>query len=235
MTPDLLRLRENQAALMAVLERLELQLVDDPAWGEPSDTSYLSPADRANPDIAANVAAMAATNKLVAWFGRDQEGFVGLWRGAGGEQPLDASPVVRLDTEGQYTIVAATIPDYVAVSLPEDEFASTRDALTRVGFRVSNNVDAIWDSLDGFDDPNAYRNQLYEKEREDRGLARFEEAEPEPEPVAAPPPPAPEPKKTVKKPAPAPAKKAAAKKPAPKPAPKAKAKAKPAAKKKQKK
>jgi hypothetical protein len=235
MTPDLLRLRENQAALMAVLERLELELVDDPAWGEPSDTSYLSPADRANPDIAANVAAMAATNKLVAWFGRDQEGFVGLWRGADGAQPLDASPVVRLDTEGQYTIVAATIPDYVAVSLPEDEFASTRDALTRVGFRVSNNVDAIWDSLDGFDDPNAYRNQLYEKEREDRGLARFEEAEPEPEPVAAPPPPAPAPKKAEKKPAPAPAKKAAAKKPAPKPAPKAKAKAKPVAKKKKKK
>jgi len=134
MTPDLLRLRENQGALMPVLERLELELVDDPAWGEPSDTSYLSPAERANPDIAANVAAMAATNKLVAWFGRDQEGFVGLWRGTDGAHPLDASPVVRLDTEGQYAIVAATIPDYVAVSVPEDEFASTRDALMRAGF-----------------------------------------------------------------------------------------------------
>ena len=248
MTPDLLRLRENQAVLMPVLERLELELVDDPAWSEPSDTSYLSEADRKNPDIAANVAAMSATNRLVAWFGKDNAGFVGLWRGAEGTQPLDASPVVRLDSEGQYSIIAASIPDYVAVSMPEDEFQSTRDALTRLGFRVSMNVDAIWDSLDGFDDPNEVRNDIYQRERAERGLGSGpdpdeledeEEPEPLPPPVAerddAPEtldededvplePPPPIAKKTAPASAPAAAKKAApppasAKKKAPAPAP----------------
>ena len=81
MTPDIVKLRESIPTLESIIERLELELVDDPSWGEPSDTSYLSDADRQNPDIAANVDAMAATNKLIAWFGRDAEGYLGLWRG----------------------------------------------------------------------------------------------------------------------------------------------------------
>jgi len=177
MTPDLYRLREKQAELSSIFERLELELVDDPSWAEPSDTSYLNATDRANPDIMSNVAAMTATNQLVSWFGRDMEGFVGLWRGAE-ERALPQAPVVRLDTEGQYSIVAASIPDYLAISMPEDEFARTRETLARSGFQVSTNPDAIWGSLDGFDDPNAYRNELYEQERVQRGLPRSD-AEPD--------------------------------------------------------
>ncbi len=80
MTPDIERLR-TLSPLPAPLDRLGLQLVNDPAWAEPSDTSYLRPEELANPDIAANVQAMAATNALISWFGRDEEGFLGLWRG----------------------------------------------------------------------------------------------------------------------------------------------------------
>jgi hypothetical protein len=164
MTPDLLRLRQS-SNLGPIIERLELELVDDPSWGEPSDTSYLTPKDRANPDITANVDAMLATNKLIAWFGRDNEGFVGIWRGPE-DRALAESPVVRLDTEGQYSIVAATIPDYIAISVPEDEFQSVRAALVGAGFQVGNNPDAIWGALDSFDDdPNAYRNELYEQNK----------------------------------------------------------------------
>ena len=227
MTPDLQRLRDKQSELASILERLELELVDDPAWGEPSDTSYLSAADRANPDIMANVAAMAATNKLVSWFGRDMEGFVGLWRGAD-DRPLVQAPVLRLDTEGQYSIVAATIPDYIAISVPEDEFAAAREALARAGFQVSMNADAIWGALDGFDDPNEHRNDLYEREREERGLAHFEEELEEPAPVPVP---VPVPEKAVavqavpaKKQAAAPKKPGANKQAAAKPAKKAAAK-----------
>src|SRR6266545_3257150 len=107
MTPDIVKLRDSLTTLGPIIDRLELELVDDPAWGEPSDTSYLTDADRDNPDIAANLAAMSETNKLIAWFGRDAEGYLGLWRGPDG-RPLDEAPVVRLDTEGQYSIVAAT-------------------------------------------------------------------------------------------------------------------------------
>ena len=187
MTPELTRLRESLPALGPIIERLELELVDDPSWGEPSDTSYLSESERENPDIAANVDAMAETNKLIAWFGRDAEGFLGLWRGPS-NRDLAASPVVRLDTEGQYSIVAATIADYLAIAMPEDEFASTRETLTNAGFAVGFNPDAIWGALDGIpDDPNSYRNELYEQNRVSRGLARsdVDEEEAEEEEVGA--------------------------------------------------
>jgi hypothetical protein len=172
MTPDIVKLREELPTLEPIIDRLELQLVDDPSWNEPSDTSYLSDADRQNPDIVANVEAMAETNKLIAWFGRDAEGYLGLWRGPN-NRSLTEAPVVRLDSEGQYSIVAATVPEYLAIAMPEDEFADTRDALTKAGFKVGFNPDAIWGALDAFDDdPNAYRNELYERGRVARGLPR---------------------------------------------------------------
>ena len=140
MTPDLQRLRDSPEDLKTIVDELSLELVDDPAWAEPSDTSYLSDADRANPDIMANVEAMAATNELIAWFGRDHEGYVGLWRGPL-EYPLGQAPVVRLDTEGQYTLVAATVPDYVAMGMFGDGFERRRAALVNAGFDVATSPD----------------------------------------------------------------------------------------------
>jgi hypothetical protein len=81
MTPDVDRLRRSLDQLRDPIERIEFEFVDDPQWAEPSDTSYLTDGARANPDIMANVEAMGAMNKLIAWFGRDFEGYVGLWRG----------------------------------------------------------------------------------------------------------------------------------------------------------
>src|SRR3954453_18586248 len=101
MTPDLVRLHKAVEDLEDIVDELELELVDDPSWAEPSDTSYLTKADLANPDIVANVSAMAVTNKLISWFGKDAEGYVGLWRGPL-NHPLERAPVVRLDSEGQY-------------------------------------------------------------------------------------------------------------------------------------
>jgi hypothetical protein len=51
MTPDINRLRERLNALGDIADDLELEFVDDPSWAEPSDVSYLSDQDRANPDI----------------------------------------------------------------------------------------------------------------------------------------------------------------------------------------
>jgi hypothetical protein len=164
MTPDLLRLREKWSELAAVLERLELELVDDPAQAAPPEGATLTDADRENPEVIAQLAAIEGTNRLITWFGRDREGYVGLWRGVE-DLPLPEAPVVRLDRRGRYSIVAATVPDYLAISTPEDEFAKARDALARAGFQVSMNPDAIWAALDGFEDPNVVRDQA-------AGLAR---------------------------------------------------------------
>jgi hypothetical protein len=165
MTPDLTRLRAARKSLQAVLDNIELELVDDPQWDEPSDTSYLKEKDRKNPDTMANVEAMSATNRLIAWFGKDDIGYVGLWRGES-NRPLTEAPVVRLDTEGQYDIVAATVPDYIAISVSKRDFDATREALVKAGFEVAGDRDAVWAKLEAFhDDPNEFRDALYRKNK----------------------------------------------------------------------
>lgn len=169
MTSDLDLLRKSLDGLRETIERLEFEFVDDPRWSEPSDIGYLNDDDRANPDIMANVEATAATNELIAWFGRDQDGFVGLWRGSTSD-PLERAPVVRLDTEGQYSLVAATVPDYFAVSVDEEAFDDTRTELLAVGFRVAMSRDQIFAAIDDIADPNSYRYDLYNQGRVRRGL-----------------------------------------------------------------
>ena len=169
MTPDLVRLREKFEQLGQLVSALELELVDDPNWAEPSDTSYLNDKDRADPDIMANVEAMAATNQLISWFGRDMEGFLGLWRGSKG-LPLDQAPVVQLDSEGQYSLVAATIPDYLAIAWSEEAFDRARVALMNAGFSVGASPEAIWQAVASSDSPEAYRHRLYNEGRVRRGL-----------------------------------------------------------------
>lgn len=169
MTPDLQRLQQNLVRLFRIVDYLELELVDDPQWPAPSDTSYLNERHRADPDIMANVEAMAATNQRIAWFGHDQEGFLGLWRGEG-EGALERAPVVRLDTEGQYEIIAATIGDFLAVSMSRGEFNSAREELIEVGFTVAASHGDIWKALEGAESPNDYRHVLYNQGRVRRGL-----------------------------------------------------------------
>lgn len=169
MTPDLVRLKEKFGQLGQLVEALELELVDDPSWAQPSDTSYLSEKDRLNPDIMANVEAMAATNRLIAWFGRDMEGYLGLWRGPK-ELPLELAPVVQLDSEGQYSIVASTIPNYLAIAWSEEAFERASLALVKVGFTVAGSPEAIAEATEAYDSPNDYRHRLYNEGRVRRGL-----------------------------------------------------------------
>ncbi len=174
MTPELQRLRQTLSELSELALSLELELVDDPSWAEPSDTSYLSAQERKDPDIMANVDAMTATNGRIAWFGRDMEGFLGLWRGSE-DTPLDRAPVVRLDSEAQYDLVAATIADSLVISADADEFDTHRASLVAAGFAVAATPDAIWDALAPFESPNDHRHALYLEARTRRGLAAIED------------------------------------------------------------
>jgi hypothetical protein len=170
MTPDIDRLRNTRDALSDIADGLELELVDDPKWAEPSDVSYLSEQDRANPDIMANVDAMAATNRLIAWFARDSEGFVGLWRGPE-NRPLLEAPIVRLDSEGQYSIVAKSVGDYLAISADGDSFDDNRERLVAAGFTVGASPDAIWAAVATEEAAaNKHRHTLYNEGRVRRGL-----------------------------------------------------------------
>lgn len=173
MTPDIERLRNSLDELEDQVDYLELELVDAPDWAAPSDTSDLTDEDRSNPETMDNVDAMNHTNRLIAWFGRDMEGFVGLWRGPD-NLPLENAPVVRLDTEGQYAIVARTIGDYIAISVDEDDFDDAREALVDAGFDVSESAAAIWASIEDLEDPNEFRGKLYNAGRVRRGLDPIE-------------------------------------------------------------
>jgi hypothetical protein len=170
MTPDIDRLAKTLDALSDIADGIELELVADPYWSEPSDVSYLNDQDRANPDIMANVDAMAATNRLIAWFGRDSQGFVGLWRGPE-NRPLSDAPIVRLDNEGQYSIIAKSVGDYLAISGDHDAFDNTRERLIAAGFAVRESPDAIWASVESEEDAaNKHRHSLYNEGRVKRGL-----------------------------------------------------------------
>lgn len=170
MTPDINLLRDNMDNLKELIDYLDKEFVDNPLWREPSDFSYLNERDLADPDILANVKAMKETNDLISWIGRDFEGYVGLWRGPE-NTTLSQAPIVRLDTEGQYSIVATSIPDYIAVSCDHEEFSNNRKLLISVGFRLSESVDDIWLSVDNiYRSANLYRGGLYNKDRVKRGL-----------------------------------------------------------------
>jgi hypothetical protein len=174
MTPDIDKLKNSLDEIADQVDYLELELVDDPNWAEPSDHSYLSDEERKDPSIMANVEAMNKTNGLISWFARDQEGYVGLWRGPQ-NQACELAPVVRLDTEGEYELVATTIGDYVAASVDEDDFDDAKAALAGAGFAVRDSVEAIWKSLEGLESPNDYRNKLYNQGRVQRGLEPVED------------------------------------------------------------
>ena len=170
MTPDLIRLQQATRVLADLFAGMEFELVNDQAWAEPSDTSYLTEEDRKDHDIMANITAMTQTNQCIAWFGRDANGYLGLWRGANANDLRDA-PVVRLDSEGQYRIVAKTIPDYLAGSVDPDDFQGTKRTLEALGFQVKPSPDDIWESVsDICEAVNAYRHVIYNQERVRRGL-----------------------------------------------------------------
>jgi hypothetical protein len=157
-------LHNNRRQISTVLERCEFVFKDEPNWTSPDDTSYLNARDRADPNIMANVEAMAATNQMIDWFGNDNSGHAGVWRATG--------HVVHLDTEGQYAIVARDVGDYLARAAHSDDFEAARAALIAAGFKVSNDLEAIYTSISGAPDVNAVRNELFKDGRVRRGLPR---------------------------------------------------------------
>jgi hypothetical protein len=84
-----------------------LRLLADGEQPAALDTGYLTAEDLANPDIAANVRAIEETAALIAWVAQDEdEGRAyGYWRGPA-DVALAATPVVRLDSEGRFELLA---------------------------------------------------------------------------------------------------------------------------------
>lgn len=96
--------------------------------------------------------------RQIRWIGEILDGsLIGYWVGEG-NRPVDRSPLVVCDPDGQFELGAMTIAEYLLdCTDPEDpeDFAEVRSELERLGIHVPvRNHDELWDRLEGFDDPN---------------------------------------------------------------------------------
>lgn len=119
-----------------------LRLLADGERPAALDTSYLTPEDLANPDVAANTRAIEETAALITWVAENEDDGVafGYWNGPEGAS-LDAAPVVALDTEGQLellrgsTLSEALVDEYGQWSL--EDYAALVAACRSRGVAIS--------------------------------------------------------------------------------------------------
>lgn len=95
-------------------ERTGITLSWEADWAPWLDTSYLHAEDNADPDIAANVRAMAEVCALIAFVAQEEDDqYFGFWRGPD-KLPIAQCPLVFLDNEGQFEpCVGATFGECV--------------------------------------------------------------------------------------------------------------------------
>jgi hypothetical protein len=153
----LLRFHEELA------ERTEIEPNWTPGWAPWLDTSYLNDGARADPDIAANVRAIADVCGLIAFVATDdEEQYFGYWRGPEHRKVAD-SPLVFFDNEGQFTICASrTLAEAVLSRVYDDErFADLRDWFKAIGIKVGcETVSELTCPQDEYP-PNKLHNELY--------------------------------------------------------------------------
>lgn len=136
------------------------------------DHSYLNDKDRADPDTMANVAAMKSTCEHAAFVARDHDGNVlGYWFGPE-NLGIGAAPILKLDTEGQFSLLAglnlseALLGDRVFEDA--EKFAQLRQEFAKAGIVIGADR---WDQLvypTPPTDPAVFHEQRYEQNRNSR-------------------------------------------------------------------
>jgi hypothetical protein len=96
----------------------------------------------------------------IAFVGKREDGeLVGYWLGPAMQQPID-SPIVELDTEGQFRLKGRNLGEYLlACTFTKDDFVHLRRILTGLGLAVEAKTRSelldTFNTLDGeFGDPN---------------------------------------------------------------------------------
>ena len=163
LTSDLTIILANRDALY---ERTGITLSSDPDWQPWADNSYLTANDLANPDIAANIKAIAAILKLISFVAATEDNeYFGYWHGLTERSAAD-SPIVYFDNEGQFhlcsgqTLIDAILENYVDDA---EDFADWKSWLASIGIEIAyNSVDSMPDS-DVDDDltPDMLHKKLY--------------------------------------------------------------------------
>jgi hypothetical protein len=156
----------------ALAKRTGIELNWEKEWAPWSDTSYLSAADRANPDIMANVRAIADVCELIAFVAAHEDGeYYGYWRGPG-KRPVAESPVVRLDNEGQFNLCAGSTfaEALLEQTFDEEQFGELRDWLRSLGVTVGAETQDDLASPKGKPSPDKMHKDLYYRYCREMGL-----------------------------------------------------------------
>ena len=168
--PDLLVLLQNADALR---QRTGIKFSSAPDWAPWFDTSYLSDAEKRNPDIIASVRAISEVCGLIAFVAELEDSeYMGYWRGPT-KRPVASSPLVILDNEGQFRLCAGTCfaETLLERTYGDEQFGTLKAWLQSLGISIPQN------SIDDFaypqeaTDPNALSMELYERYRKEPTVA----------------------------------------------------------------
>lgn len=141
-----------------------------------TDDSYLTDADRANPDIMANCAAAEQVAEFLKIVAVHEDGLCyGFWMHPQ-QRDDQPPPVIKVDTEGTYwslgglTFSEACLDD---IAFDDDEtFAEVAAELAQLGISVSVSSGEDLTELTADPSPEDVHKEIYYAEREKRGLPR---------------------------------------------------------------
>jgi hypothetical protein len=154
-------------------ERTGIELNSNKDWAPWSDTSYLSAADRANPDIMANVRAIAEVCGLIAFVAASEDDeYIGYWRGPGGRRVTDSPPVL-LDNEGQFSFCSgSTLAEaLLGQTYGAENFGEFQDWLRSIGIAIRAETPEDLAYPDGEASPDELHTELYYRYRKEACLA----------------------------------------------------------------
>ena len=134
--PDDLRILLSDG--FELLDSLGLEVSGDAVWRPWADKSYLTKSDLADPNIAANVQAIDDTFEHIDFVARTEEDIcIGYWRGPQ-KVPLQSSPLVSYDTEGQFRLCGGRFVESLFFVLDDDEaLEQFRRACSQFGIALS--------------------------------------------------------------------------------------------------
>jgi hypothetical protein len=153
-----------------LLELLGVDMQSEASWAPWLDTSYLSGADLADPDIVANVKAVHDVCGWISFVAAYEEGeYYGYWRGPE-SRPVARSPIVLLDNEGQFQLCAGrTLAEALVARAPG--FEEARDWMRSIGIGVPWDSEADMSWFEDEHDPDQMHREAYDRRRREGGAA----------------------------------------------------------------
>ena len=145
--------------------------------GVANDISYLSEDELKDPDMQSNIEAMREVTALARFVAKDgQSNLYGYWLGQP-SRPLHEAPIVMLDNEGQFSLLAggSLIEGVCGDQSDKKTFEAQRQRFEALGITFQaqnwNDWNRLWECLrEATDHPDALHTALYNLHRQQRGL-----------------------------------------------------------------